>query len=316
MTVKKAKYNVWTYKESGFNSSGTLPPREILGSFEDDKTSFVHSFGLTENYIVIIQAPMHYDYLKFITAKSVIDTISWDDTTPTKFHIMDRKTGKIVNTISSSDGAWFVYHVLNAFENSDGNIVLDFSKYQNDTLITYGMYLENIVDNPRQYVPTYEQARLTRCIVNPQAGTSDCGSVIDKTFEMGTFNWEYKHMKPYQYAWGASFKDANLPWKHGESDFIDQIIKVDLMQNATVASWSRQGFFVCEPLFQQRPGAEREDDGVLLFVGFDSSKEESWLFFLNGTTLEEIASAPMEGRLAANFHGKWWPEGKDYVIGL
>merc|ERR1711871_273009 len=69
------------------------------------------------------------------------------------------------------------------------------------------------------------------------------GSVIDKTFEMGTFNWEYKHMKPYQYAWGASFKDANLPWKHGESDFIDQIIKVDLMQNATVASWSRQGFF-------------------------------------------------------------------------
>ena len=55
---------------------------------------------------------------------------------------------------------------------------------------------------------------------------------------------------------------------------------------------------------------------VLMFVGFNSSSESSRLFLLNGTDMTELGSADMGARLAANFHGKWMPDGKDYAIGL
>ena len=317
--VGKTKYNVWTYQETGFNGTGPIPTdRKILGTIEDKHTSFVHSFGLSAKYIVIIQCPMYYHFLEFVTAKTVLDTISWDDKTATKFHVMDRATGEVVTTFDAEDGAWFVYHIANAFDSGEGEITIDFSKYQNDTLISYGMFLENIVDHPKQYVPTYSQARMTRCVITlANGGSAKCEQVIENTFEMGTFNVENFQTKKYTYAWGASFEDANTPWHNGTSDFIDKLIKVNVDTKEVEASWHRPGFYVCEPLFQQNPAeGSREDDGVLMFVGFNSSSESSRLFLLNGTDMTELGSADMGARLAANFHGKWMPDGKDYAIGL
>ena len=317
--VGKTKYNVWTYQETGFNGTGPIPTdRKILGTIEDKHTSFVHSFGLSAKYIVIIQCPMYYHFLEFVTAKTVLDTISWDDKTATKFHIMDRATGEVVTTFDADDGAWFVYHIANAFDSGDGEITIDFSKYHNDTLISYGMFLENIVYHPKQYVPTYAQARMTRCVITlADGGSAKCEQVIENTFEMGTFNVENYQTKKYTYAWGASFEDANTPWHNGTSDFIDKLIKVNVDTKEVEASWHRPGFYVCEPLFQQNPAeGSREDDGVLMFVGFNSSAESSRLFLLNGTDMTELGSADMGARLAANFHGKWMPDGKDYAIGL
>ena len=314
--VSPAKYNVWTYQETGYNGTGPLPPRKLLGTFTDSKTSFIHSFGMTDNYLIFIQCPMHYSFAKFPFAKTVVDTVSWDPETATKFHIMERSSGKLVKTIESTEGAWFVYHVLNAFEDEHGRINIDFSRYHNASLIIRGMYLSNLIDDPQQYVPTYEQARYTRCVIDADVGTSACKMLVDKTAEMATFNWEHKHMKPHRYVWAASLSEPNLPWKAGKSDFIDQLVKIDVAEGKIAASWSEPGYFVCEPLFQQAPNAQREDDGVLMFVAYDSTADKSMLMLLNGTTLSEIARAPMSGRMPAHFHGKWLPDGKDYAIGL
>ena len=55
-----------------------------------------------------------------------------------------------------------------------------------------------------------------------ESWTVNCEEINEETFEMGTFNWEYHHMKPYTYAWGASFQNPHTPWnKDGTSDFID-----------------------------------------------------------------------------------------------
>jgi beta,beta-carotene 9',10'-dioxygenase len=319
MPLRKAKYNVWTYQETNFTGEGPLPARKILGSITDANTSFVHSFGLTKNYLILIQCPMHYHFLDFVTAKQVTDAISWDKNLATKFHIMDRHTGALVRTVDSADGAWFVYHVLNAYEEGDGddaNIVIDFSKYHNDSLITYGMYLENLVDRPKQYVPTFEQARLTRCSISLTKGAPECHIVVDKTFEMATFNWVNYHMVKPRYSWGASFVDPNTPWHDGSSDFIDQLIKVDSEKSAIVAEWHAPNTYICEPLFVPHPEPKSEDDGALIFVAYDATRDKSVLMILDGATMKEIARADMNGKLAANFHGKFCPAGETYCIGL
>ena len=62
--------------------------------------------------------------------------------------------------------------------------------------------------------------------------------------------------------------------------------------------------------------ATAEDDGVLLSVGFDADADQSFLVVINATDMAEIARVNMVGHLAANFHGKWCPEGADHCIGL
>ena len=157
---------------------------QIVGTVKDKMTSFVHSFGLTKKYDH--PCPMHY--LLDFTAKKVIGD-PWDDTFPVKFHILDRQTGKWLRTVESTEGAWFVYHILNAFDDEDGNIVVDFSKYHNDTLITYGMCFENLIDRPKEFVPCFGQSRLTRCTIPVASGGPTCTEVLDEAFEMATFNW-------------------------------------------------------------------------------------------------------------------------------
>jgi carotenoid cleavage dioxygenase-like enzyme len=311
-----AHYNVWTYQESGFNGTGPLPPRKIIGTVKDKMTSFIHSFGLTKKYVLLIQCPLHYHFLKFLSAKKVIDAMTWDDTIPVKFHILDRNNGTLIRSVDSADGAWFVYHILNAYDDGNDNIIVDLSKYQNDTLITYGMYLENLVDQPKNYVGTYSQARLTRCTVPVFTGRPTCVDVIDKTFEMATFNWVNYHMEPHRYTWGASFVDANTHWHDGSSDFIDQIIKVDIEKGEVMAKFQEDNVYVCEPLFVPNPNPVSEDDGALIFVGYNSIKDHSTLYILDGKTMATLGTADMPGKLAANFHGKFCPDDKDYCIGL
>ena len=318
--LSPAKYNVWTYAETGFNGTGPFPtPRKILATIEDNATSFIHSFALTDKYVLLIQCPMHYSFLKFLTAKQVIDTISWDPSVATKFHVVDRYSGELVKSVSDPAGAWFVYHVANAYDDpATGDIVVSFSKYQNDTLIAYGMYLENLVDDPTQYVPTYAQARFTECRLSTTDKSAGpvCRTVADKTYEMMTFNWQNYHMKKVRYTWGASFVDANTPWHAGTSDFIDEIVKLDITAGTVAASWHEDGVYVCEPLFAPHPQPKAEDDGALMLVGYDSKDDHSFLLVLDGATLQELARADMPGKLAANFHGKWCPVGEDFCVGL
>ena len=311
-----AHYNVWQYNETGFNGTGPLPPRRIVGTVKDKMTSFVHSFGLTKKYILIIQCPMHYHFLDFFTAKKVIDAITWDDTFPVKFHILDRQTGKWLRTVESTEGAWFVYHILNAFDDEDGNIVVDFSKYHNDTLITYGMYFENLIDRPKEFVPCFGQSRLTRCTIPVASGNPTCTEVLDETFEMATFNWVNYHMQPHRFTWGTNFVDANTDWHEGTSDFIDQIVKIDVEQGVVAAKWNEENVYVCEPLFVPNPNPKGEDDGAIVFVGYNSAKDHSTLYVLDGQSMKELGRADMPGRFAANFHGKFCPFDQDYCIGL
>jgi len=311
-----ANYNFWKYTEKGGVSGKYLTGREIVGTVQDSKSSFVHSIAMTKKYILLIQCPMHYEFLKFLTAKQIIDTIKWDPDTPVKWHVMDRQTGSLVKSATSSS-AFFVYHILNAYDDSNGDIVTHFSMYQNDTLITYGMYLENIVNNPKEYVPTYAQAVLTRCTVFMSSDRApECNVLNNKTFEMATFNWYDKHMEQAQYAWGATIDDPNTPWHDGASDFIDKQIKLDLSSGEVLSSWSQPGAFCSEPLFAPHPNPKSEDDGILMSVWYDSIADHSFLVMLDGITMKEVARANMAGRLAASFHGKWCPTGENVCIGL
>lgn len=244
---KPATYNLWRYNETGkeYSSDETLPPREIIATFDSDDASYVHSFALSEKYVVMVQCPFTYDLATLMRGDVIEDATTWNTEGKTTVHVIDRNTGEILQQITDEGAPWFIYHALNAYDDDD-EVVVHLSRYDNSTLIDFGMKLENIVDEPKLYVPTYTQARLNELRINVKAGTMTCEEIVDETFEMATFNWVAKHMQKPQFAWAANMASPNTPWNDGTSDWIDQVIKVDLSSKTVVGGWKQEGAYNCE----------------------------------------------------------------------
>ena len=74
-----------------------------------------------------------------------------------------------------------------------------------------------------------------------------------------------------------------------------------------VSVWSSATVFPSEPVFVARPGATREDDGVLLFLGYDTLRRESFMGVLEASDMSEAARVYCGTRCPVSFHGHWIP---------
>lgn len=95
-----------------------------------------------------------------------------------------------------------------------------------------------------------------------------------------------------------------------KSDFVDQLVKVDLQTGAQVAEWHDWSnpnghWFVNEPVFIGNPDGTNEDDGVLTCVVYDSAADASSLLILDAKDLKELARVHLGVKVQAHFHGKF-----------
>jgi hypothetical protein len=69
-----------------------------------------------------------------------------------------------------------------------------------DNAIFYGIGLELMIDNPRDYMETWAPARLTRCTITKATEAVTCEILADENFGLPAFNIEHYQKKPYNYA--------------------------------------------------------------------------------------------------------------------
>lgn len=76
-------------------------------------------------------------------------------------------------------------------------------------------------------------------------------------------------------------------------------------ESGQVIRWQPEGgeSCPCEPILVQRPGAEEEDDGIVLTIVISRTGTHSVLVALDGKTFKEIARAPMPQVYAMAPHG-------------
>lgn len=82
----------------------------------------------------------------------------------------------------------------------------------------------------------------------------------------------------------------------------------DCPVSPSVLTWTSPTVFPSEPVFVPRPGGEDEDDGVLLFLGYDMLRRESFMGVLDATDMSELARAYCGSRCCVSFHGHWIPQ--------
>ncbi len=268
-----------------------IPPERteprLIASLPVREPALMHSFGLSERWIVLAEFPLVVNPLRLALAnKPYIENYRWRPERGTRFTLIDRESGEALGGFESE--ACFAFHHVNAYE-EDEAVVVDLCAYP-DAGIVEDLYLDRL--RAGKPVPG---AELIRFRLDTSDRTVTRERLCEGGLELPRINYERCNARPYRYVWGNDL---------GPGGWVEQIVKVDVSDGSR-RSWSEPGAFPGEPVFVARPGAEDEDDGVLLSVVLDSELGNSYLLVLDATDLDELARAVVPHHIPFGFHGQF-----------
>lgn len=270
--------------------------RELLGEIEVREPAYIHSFGLTEEYVVLVEFPLVTHLLKLLWPTNVpfIERYDWKPERGTRFLVMDRETGGVVAEPRTE--AFFAFHHVNAYQ-SGSELVCDLVTFPGPEAIK-SLYLDEL----RSSEFSFPSGELTRFRL-------DLGNVRPD-IERETLHAEgiqlprvspAVHRRKHRYVYGQGNRERPA------EEFANRLIKVDV-ETSESRYYEREDCYFSEPVFVPRPGGDREDDGVVLAVVLDTEAERSSLLMLNGEAFEELARAEAPHAIPFDFHGQFFSD--------
>ncbi|KAG9475125.1 hypothetical protein GDO78_003536 [Eleutherodactylus coqui] len=295
-----------------------IPARHLLSP------SYYHSFGMTENYIILIEQPLKLDIVKLATAYfrgvNWASCIVFQNDEKTWFHIVDKRTKKPVAEKFYSDALVF-YHHINAYE-EDGHIVFDIIAYKDNSL--YDMFymanlrktlnLETVLTSAptcKRFVVPLQYDKKAEVGVNLVKIPTTATAVKDKNdeicchpeilcegIELPRINYDYNGKK-YRYVYASHVEWRPIP---------TQIVKFDTVTKEMLV-WNEDMCWPAEPLFVPDPNGKEEDDGIILSSIVSSDpKKSSFLLILDAKTFKEVGRASVNANIHVDLHGIFIPD--------
>jgi beta,beta-carotene 9',10'-dioxygenase len=255
-----------------------------------DRPSYIHSFGMTERHLVLVEFPIVVSALELkFSGKPFIQNYRWLPERGLKFHVVEKDSGKIVTTTHADP--CFAFHHVNAYEDKNG-LAIDLIAYEDSSIIDQ-LYLARL----RAGTPVTATGTLTRFHV-PLNGAAVTREILaPAAIELPRINYESHAGKLYRYVWGTGVET--------EGDFLDSIVKIDL-DARTLSRWFENGLYPGEPVFVPAPGAKAEDEGVLLSIVLDVEHGRSSLLVLDAAHLTELSRAEAPHPIPFHFHGNYF----------
>ncbi|QDG51609.1 carotenoid oxygenase family protein [Persicimonas caeni] len=266
--------------------------RELVGSLEVDRPAYMHSFGMTENYVVLSEWPLVVNPLEMLASnKPFIENYRWKPERGTRFRVFRKHDGALVGDYHAEPR--FGFHHVNAFEDNK-HLVVDVITYPDATIID-----ELYLDRVRHSAPANPAGKLERFRLYDGNPRAESRLVSQEPIELPRINLGRSATRAYGCVWGIGVSEPGR--------FIDQIVRIDL-PSGEATRWREEGCYPGEPVFVERPQAEAEDDGVLLSVVLDARRERSFLLVLDAHTLQERARAQVPHHIPFGFHGQFYGE--------
>jgi beta,beta-carotene 9',10'-dioxygenase len=259
----------------------------VIASLPVGEPAYMHSFGLTERWFVLVEFPHVVNPLGLaLSGRPYIENYRWKPERGTRFTLVDRASGEMGARFETDP--CFAFHHVNAYEHG-AEVVVDLCTYP-DAGIIEDLYLERLRAGKPVQLASLSRFRL---VLEDRSVRRE--ELTETTIELPRINYGRCNERPYRYVWGNSF---------GDHAWIEQIVKIDTSDRATF-SWSGDGCYPGEPVFVSRPEAEREDDGVLLSVVLDANAGTSFLLVLDAAELIELARAEVPHHIPFGFHGQF-----------
>ncbi|XP_063875887.1 beta,beta-carotene 15,15'-dioxygenase-like [Scylla paramamosain] len=286
---------------------------------------YVHSFAMTENYWVVGEQPLVLSLGKmlrqYVTLSKMINALTWLPDENLRFIVIDRKTGKPLPTTYTAPPI-ILFHHINAWE-EDGHLVVDFLGTMNGMHYTnffFSNFRKSDTD-PSKVIPDSRPCRLVLPLkvtaeeamekqhftlkdtlytaVRKENGELHCTPALlsPVVFELPRINY-LRNGLPYRYTYGVT---------GGSEVFFQRLVKLDVETGKT---WyfQEEGYVAAEPIFVPRPGATKEDDGIILssLLKLNDSRYVA-LVVLNAKDMSQLARVRFtaEGDVTYPFHGQF-----------
>ncbi len=260
----------------------------VLADIPASRPSYVHSMGMSENYVVLVLSPLTVNPLALLTGlKPFIRNYRWHPECGLRFIIVDKSKGTIVHDAIAD--ARFLFHHVNAFEQDD-SIIADLITYP-DAAVIDQLYLDRVHSG----APIVGTGQLARYTIPLKEGAITCRVLSKKSIEL-------PRIQPSRSA-------TDYRWVYGNGsergDFLDSILKIDV-QSGCAAMWYSLDCYPGEPVFIPAPDASQEDEGVLLSVVLDAAQNTSFLLVLDARSLTELARAEVGHHIPFGTHGEFF----------
>lgn len=279
------------YGKTSFYTLYQLEPqsskRQVLSKIPTEQPAYMHSFAVTEHYVIFTEFPFVVKPLDFITqGKPFIQNFVWRPERGTPFLVVDRQDGSIVGKFPAPP--FFAFHHANAYE-KDGKLILDIVTYDNPSFILD----ENL---------SHESSKLQRFTLSLESGKIEINTLFDKPSEFPRLHPTYDG-RPYRFLYLVGFgEEGSLPQ---EGPVSKGLYKINT-ETHEVIEWNEEGSSPGEALFVPAPGASREDEGVVLTIVHRTGDDApSYLLVLDGTTFKEIGRSYAPHAIPPGLHGQF-----------
>ncbi len=259
---------------------------EVIARSSVREPAYMHSFGLTERWLVLMEFPLVVNPLSLaFSGRPYIENYRWKPELGTRIRLLSRTGGADLGPFRTE--ARFGFHHVNAYEDGD-EVIVDVCTYPDDGIVQ-DLYLERL----RAGKPITPGA-LERFRISTDTGEVSVEPLLEENIELPRINYGRCNERPYRYVWGVG----------SAGGWLDRIVKGDVVAG-TSRIWEQNGSYPGEPVFVAAPDARDEDDGVLLSVVLDGSRGTSFLLVLDASTLEERARAEVPHAIPFGFHGSF-----------
>lgn len=271
-----------------------IPPgskrREQITRIETDRPAYVHSIGVSQDRIVLVETPLRIDITGALSpfSEGFFDLLGWEESLDTRFYVVSRDSGEVLTETTTDP--FFTFHTVNTFDDGD-DVVVDLIEFE-DAGIVEGLSLDRLDAQGFDAVPP---GRLVRYRLAPD-GSLARTRLYDGGTELPAVPRACK-TRPYRYAYGQAT----------DREGANGLVKVDTERGTAREFWERD-LYVEEPCVVQHPDGDAEDDGVVLAPALDVAAERSVLLCFDAATLAELGRAPLPHHLPFGFHGRFFRE--------
>lgn len=241
----------------------------------------MHDFAVSENYSIILDLPFVLGIENVLTGKPIIHFGKYK---PSRFGIFKRHEESTIQWFELP--GFYIFHVANAWEEGN-NLILHAVKHNevDSEFFGYSDTNHNI----------FNDAHLTEWKFDLKSGKVT-EKILIKEFpcEFPTINPNYVGQKN-QFVYLAEKVESKFSGLLKYDTESGKITKFDYGKNV----------FGGEGVFIPKNGSKSEDDGYLVTFAFSENDSKSFLYVVDGISMNLTCKLEMPRRVPFGFHGIW-----------
>ena len=244
----------------------------------------VHDCAITENWFLLLDLPVILDRQAAMAGARL--PYRWHPEYGARVGLLPRE-GTADEVIWNEIEPCYVFHPMNAFEDTDGRVVMVVARHPR-------MFSSDF-RGPNEGAPT-----LDRWTFDPKGGPTKEERLDDRAQEFPRHD-ERLVGKPYRYGYTATFS--------ADGDF-GGLLKHDLRggRSETHSAGATRKFL--EPVFVPRGTDAAEDDGWIMAYVYDAATNGGNVVILHAQDFaaDPVATIHLPQRVPFGFHGNWVPD--------